>query len=131
MKFAKSGLKNCVARKGRKGQFFMASALVVIVILYGMSDFVKIQSFDTREIQANTLQQIMSEIEENLNATVAASSAEDLSNNLDELIAIETKSLSPRGYSLDITYDATASPVTAKIYIARPGLQCEKDIVLG
>ncbi|MCK5333683.1 MAG: hypothetical protein KAJ24_04170 [Candidatus Aenigmarchaeota archaeon] len=109
----------------------MASAIVMIVILYGMSDFIKIQSFDARGIQAHELPRIVRELEGNLNATVVTSSAEDVSGNLDELIAAEATSLQSRGYSLELIYNATSNPITADICITRQGMRFEKKIFLG
>ena len=117
--------------KRRKGQFFMASAIVMIVILYGLSDFIEIQSFDARGIQTLELPRIVLELEENLNTTVATSSAEDVFNNLDELISIEMASLKSRGYSLDLTYNASSSPITTNICISHQGMHFEKEIFLG
>ncbi len=109
----------------------MASAIVMIVILYGMSDFIKIQSFDVRGIQARELPRIVLELEENLNTTVVTSSAEDVFNNLDELIVLEAASLQSRGYSLDLTYNASSSPITTNICLTRQGMRFEKEIFLG
>ncbi len=115
----------------RKGQFFMTSAIAVILILYGMSDFIKIQSYDATGIQTTDLPRIVVGLERNLDATLLSSSAENVEENLDELIALEKKSLNSRGHSLDIHYNLTSDTKTAQISILYSGLRYEKTFVLN
>ena len=120
-----------VLDRGRKGQFFMTSAIAVILILYGMSDFIKIQSFDARSMQTNDLPRVVVELERNLDATLLSSSAENVEDNLNELIALEKKSLNTRGHSIDIRYNVTSDTKTAQISILYSGLRYEKLFVLN
>lgn len=115
----------------RKGQFFVITAVAVVVVLYGLSDFLKIQSFDATGVQANTLPQIALSIESDLNRTIVYSPQASVANNLDELIALEKDSMKSQGYSLDVKYNLTSVPKTAAIVILYPGAYYEKLVYLG
>jgi len=118
-------------RKCRKGQFFITAAIAIIVILYGLSDFVKIQSFDATGIQTNMLPFIAMEIEKDINDTFVSSAKQHAAENLEELIIIEKERLAGLGYSLEVTYNISGTPKTALIRITSPGAYYEKTTRLG
>lgn len=120
-----------VRRRVRKGQFFLISAISIVLILYGLSDFLKIQSFDSTVVQANTLPQIAMSIEYDLNRTLVSSPPAAAENNLDEYIGIQKSSLKAIGYILDVKYNITSTPKTARILITYPGMYYDKLFYLG
>ncbi len=120
----------CINR-AKKGQFFVITAVAVILVLYGLSDFLKIQSFDATGVQGNALPRMARSLEDNLNKTVVYSPPTSVSNNLDELIALEKDSMKSQGYSLDVKYNLSSAPKTAAIIILYPGAYYEKLVYLG
>lgn len=123
-------------KAGRKGQFFVLSAVAIILVLYGLSDFLKLQSFDATPIQSNTIAQVAKAIEGDINRTMIYSAPGDVADNLDELSAFEKNALESAGYVVAIEYNLSGiglpfSSASAKIQITTYGVYYEKTIYPG
>lgn len=102
----------------RKGQFFIISAVMILLVLYSVGQSLNSNwQVDVSEVQGNDAAEIFKNIEHGISVTINASDASNIEGHLDAFILSERSAIGDT-YSLAPYFNITYPNVTANITLA-------------
>ena len=116
----------------RKGQFFIISAVIILIVLFNLSDKLNLEwRADISDTQANDASLALQNIKDSITAAVVASATEPemLEERLKSTEIAQRNSLKERYYT-NIYYNITDSDVTANVTLKSTEIYVEKTFVV-
>lgn len=115
-----------IAKNARKGQFFMISAVIILMTLYGIVNALNSNwQTDVSEVRGNAAATIFENIESGLNRTIAESPAPDMERNLDSFVIVEKRAIGDE-YGLNIFFNISVTDVIANTTLSSKAFYAEK-----
>lgn len=118
-----------LAKPARKGQFFMISAVIILMTFYSIVSALNSNwQTDVSEVRGNAAAIIFENIESGLNKIIAKSPAADMKRNLDSFVIVEKKAIGNE-YSLNIFFNISATDVIANSTLSSKKFYAEKAMM--
>lgn len=110
----------------RKGQFFIISAVMILLTLYSIISALNINwQTDVSEVRGSETAGIFNNVASGIDSTIRASDATNLKQNLDTFMNVERNAIGD-GYALYGFFNVSAMNVTANLTLSSKTFYAEK-----
>ena len=114
--------------RARKGQFFIISAVIILLTLYSIVNALNSNwQTDVSEVQGNDAAEIFENIENGINRTVSFSDSTDIEENLETFMLVEKNAIGDQ-YTLDMHFNIAYPNVTANIMLSSKTFYAMKEM---